>query len=478
MGYFKGTWAISALVALACTANSGGDSASDTEPTRDDAGGDAGQAAVGEPGSGAGPVPVELGGAGNGGAAQTEGGAAGEGAVAGGAAGEGAVLGGTAGERSATGGAAGSPVSLPPLQLPAACAILNETTLNGGANGGCSITVECSGVPNLRVVCWDQADGSWACSETNSRDELALTGLTGPDVCRFAGSVFATGADASFVSEETCVPELRSNAAGLCEMRDLCRLTAEFDPSVEATVTRRKGVSCSGSPTLCDCDNEETYRIEGLEIAGACERGYALCEAPKPPPEGPTECGNPSSDTNVGVNECWTFSVCTTTTEIDAGVSHLHKFGLDINCQAIGLHDEGGSNCYCDTDVGSFAFESALLVEDDSFRTCQRFHPLCGQPDAFDFQGPNVCDSTAVSVNEPYGCVIQRNCRRPAILDGESVVAMTGATLRCRPEGESFRCECDDLFDDAFVVEAPSFAEACTVALAECPEPAFIRPRR
>jgi hypothetical protein len=176
------------------------------------------------------------------------------------------------------------------------------------------------------------------------------------------------------------------------------------------------------------------------------------------------------------VNECWTSSECTTTTEIDAGVSHLHKFGLDINCQAIGTHDEGGSKCYCSTDVGSFAFESALLVEDDSFRTCQRFHPLCGQPDAFDFQGPNGCDSSAVSVNEPYGCLITRDCRRPAVLDGESVVAMTRAILRCRPEGDSFRCECDDLFDDAFLLEAPSLADACTAALAECPEPAFIRP--
>jgi hypothetical protein len=480
MGYFKGRWTITALVAIACTANCGGDEASDTGPTRDEHGGDAGK-----PGAEAGRVSTELGGAGSGGLAQTDGGAAGEGTVAGRAAGEGAVggaagegaVGGAAGEGAVAGGASGAPASLPPVQLPAGCAIQSERTLNGGANGGCAITVDCSGVPNLEIVCWDQGDASWSCSETQREDELDLTGLAGPDVCRFAGDVFATGVNVLFTSDETCVPELRSNAAGLCEMRDRCQLTADFGSGVEGTLTWTKGVRCSGSPAMCECSNGEMYRVEGFESAAVCERGYDLCEGRTPSPEGPTECSNASSETSIGVNECWTSSMCTTTTEVEAGITHLHRFHREIICQAIGLRDDEGSNCHCGADIGRFYFESALLVEDDSVRTCERFHSLCVQPDAFDFQGPNVCDAMAVSVNEPYGCVIQRNCRRPAVLDGESVVAMTGATLRCRPEGNSFHCECDDLFDEAFLVEAPSFAEACTVALAECPEPAFIRPR-
>jgi hypothetical protein len=81
----------------------------------------------------------------------------------------------------------------------------------------------------------------------------------------------------------------------------------------------------------------------------------------------------------------------------------------------------------------------------------------------------------SVSVNEPHDRRIQRSCRRPAVLDGVSVVAMTRATLRCRPEDDSFRSECDDMFEDAFLLDAPSFADAGTAALVECPEPAFMR---
>ena len=482
-----GTWAMG-LVAIACTANCGRDIASDTEPAGEE-GGSAGQAAVVQPEAGVGLASPELGGGGSGARAQTDGGSAGEGAVAGGSSGEGAVtggssgegavVGGSSGEGAVTGGAPGAPVSLPPPQLPEGCAILNERTLRGGANGGCAIDIDCYGVPDMEVVCWTRADGSWNCSEShNKQDELDLAGLTGSDVCRFAGNVFATGVDALLTDEAACIPELRSNAAGLCEIRDLCQLRADFGSGIQGTLSRRQGVRCSGSPALCDCYDGERYRIEGLELAASCARGYELCEEPEPAPEGATECGDASTVTTLGVNECMTSIDCTTTTEVENGISHLHRFSRNIQCQAIGPMDLDGSVCYCNSDIGSFTFESALLVEDDSARTCERFHSLCVQPEAFDVQGPDVCDPPTLTVNEPYGCVMRRSCWRPAVLDGESVVANAGNTVRCRPDDDSFRCECDDRFDDAFFLEAPSFADACTAALAECPEPAFVRPQR
>jgi len=489
MGRFHGTAVSAALMPISCTTNPRGPP-SDPDPSGGAEGGEAGHGdaeagatALEAGGAACGGIAPSTGGAdasegGVAGADAGGGGAAGEDSVAGGAPGVEAGSGGAAGEDGVTSGAAGAP-TLPPVELPEGCAIQSERPVNVGPNGGCSIGIRCSDARSLEVVCVDQEGGLWTCSESGDRqDDLELTGLTGPDVCRFAGKVFAAGADASFKGEESCVPELRSNVGGRCEIRDLCQRTARFEPDIEATLLRRKGVSCSGSPAVCDCYDEERYRVAGLDLAAACERAYELCEEPEPTPDGPTSCDDPWNDTSLGVNECWTTSTCSTSTELEAGIAHIDRFERDINCQGRGSFDMDGSVCYCDTDLGQFTFESALLVEDDSFETCARFHAQCLQPEAFDFQGPNQCEAAPVSVNEPYGCVIGRGCRRPAMLDGEPVVAKTSATLRCYPEGDSFRCACDDAFGDTILLEAPSLEDACIDALKECPEPAFLRPPR
>ncbi len=487
MGHFDGTrWAIAALVTIACTVSTDGGSGDETDPTQGGRGGDAGQASAGDPGASAGADPSEPGGAGSGGTTQTDagtagespatGGAAGESPATGGAAGEGAAAGGASGDSSAGDGSAGAPAPLPLPELPTGCVIQSENALTSiDDRPGCTIGVACTalpGVPDVKVTCWAQADGRWNCED----DQLSFTGLQGSSLCRLAASVVAKGVDATFTGEETCVSEIQSAAGGLCETRDLCQRAATFDSGIEATLTQRKGVRCSGSPALCQCQNEERYRIQGLGYPAVCQRGYDLCEEPVPPPDGPTVCGTPSSDTTIGVNECWTFSSCTTTTEIEPGISHIHSFDRDILCQAFGPQDQGGSDCYCYTDIGDYSFESPALVEDDSSRTCERFHSLCVDPEGFDFQGPGECTWGELSVSEPQTCALSRSCRRPAVFDGESMMVKVSGTLQCRPEGDSFRCECHNQSEDVFTVQAASLGDACTAAAAECPEPDFIRP--
>lgn len=156
------------------------------------------------------------------------------------------------------------------------------------------------------------------------------------------------------------------------------------------------------------------------------------------------------------------------------GIDECDEYEHWIDCYSLGAL---GSSCRCATLVGEFYFDSELTIGDDDYRTCERFHPLCDEPEAFQFLDAAVCNSAPVSANDSTGvCSIARSCDGSAVLDGEPVVAETSARLVCRAEGDAYRCQCDDEFAESFSLSAASLTGACTAALEECPEPSFLRP--
>jgi hypothetical protein len=122
---------------------------------------------------------------------------------------------------------------------------------------------------------------------------------------------------------------------------------------------------------------------------------------------------------------------------------------------------------------GSVRFEIASPTNDDG--TCEHHLPLCRDFDSVELTGEITCAPVGQGVVGDY-CGVSLDCKQPAIASGEQIFVYGSLNIDCSAAGNEYYCNCV-AYDDSAQIEVPASNawDACTAALAECPNAVSVK---
>jgi len=415
--------------------------------------------------------------------------------AAGGAAGSAGTEDGLGGAAAAAGtsgnGAAGETArdpALANLPLPARCKPLSgaETELL------CSLSSSCGAVTGTNS-CYQTASG-WQCTceAPNSNRTYLVKGAEGLKACAVAAGLCSGGAPA--LDPTTCVTthEVLGGSEGSksCTLDLSCQtpVPIDFAPTVRATLYGGGTVKCLETPAQnpkpglrrVDCEangkgESKSYAAVANDVADACLPVLRTFLAPPEPQfEGYTSCVREAPDTGRP-SDCQLIETCFDSAPLAADVSLVRSPHVrDMSC---GFDDAGSLSCGCGWET----------TRDD---------PVVPHRDIFSFElgpaaKPATCDFSRCPLDihaEPTGpgdcpwgdttdghdsCQGFFSCRRPATLDGQSVIVNSQLNTLCEQAADqSIYCGCTVGDETATfrLDDGSSMADACTLARVACLE--------
>lgn len=344
----------------------------------------------------------------------------------------------------------------------------------------CELGTWCDGYSDL-IECSRSNSGSWncRCRFNNKEREYEIKDVAGIDACAVA-SRFCDDYDLE-LGDEVCETDTnlinQDGPSDGCEQTLTCGRTITVAPEVGASVRLVDINQAECWPTAdgrfeCRCSGRpvnELVVVEATSPAAACSASRAYCHGETDPIEGPEEC---VSDRDVAPPPDWEWD-CMIEEECvvpvaSSGDAIIHEPSYRAaTCRPL---DDETSRCYC------FHNESSLVFDVPSTEaSCETARLGCTQQPEILPAGDVTCNPSSQYGSGDTSCEADLDCRQPATIAGQSVLAEGLLRLRCSRDelDEPWRCACrsnDNLALFEYGAPEQTAWQVCAAAAGGCLE--------